>query len=101
MAVYQNRFPWANDDLLYETYLFSIVQSITSLRQSCVFSKNDEHDISIVPCCTGEPICNDNGVDTENPFCFFYVATFTKIGLQLLLDNFEKHVLTLLNISPA
>jgi len=48
MAIYQNRFLWASDDLLSETYSFTIVQSITSLRQSCVFSKNDKHDVNIV-----------------------------------------------------
>ena len=75
--------PWANPDLLKETSSFTSAQSITALRESQPFSKSYEHDIVIVPCGVDEPVCRDKGENSEAPFCFFYVASFTKIELKI------------------
>jgi len=56
--------------MLSNTSSFTTFKSITSLRQSQAFSKNDEHDVDIIPCGADEPICVDNGTDVENPFFF-------------------------------
>jgi len=66
--------------MLFKTSSFSTVKSITSLIQSCAFSKSDEHDVNIVPCGTDELICNNNGV-LKTPFIFSLSLSLLKRSL--------------------
>jgi len=64
--------------MLFEASSFTNVKSITSLRQYHASSKNDQHNVDIVPCNVDEPICTDNETNTENPFCFLTLLLLPK-----------------------
>jgi len=56
----------------------------------------------VVRCGLDEPVCADIEADlAAGHFCFFYSTLFSKVGLRLPLNSFEKTLLTELNVSPA
>jgi len=57
--------------------------------------------MKIVPYGLYEPVCKDNRGNLENSFNLFCITNFTKIGLRLPLNNFEKQDLTYLVLHPS
>jgi len=96
---YTAMFPWARKDLLKEVSVYSSFSLLEEFRNS--FSRGEESFIETQACYEGEPVCNDEGGDPQGPFCFFYETCFTRLGLRLPLDPFEKEILTELNASPT
>jgi len=61
-----------------------------TLRESQALNKIDEKQVRVQVCELDEPLCKDESMDTESPFCFVYDTVFVKLGLRLSLDLFEK-----------
>ena len=54
-----------------------------------------------MPCTEDEPVCCDESLDPDRPFFYFYTTVFKKVHLCLPLYNFEKELLTEINVAPA
>jgi len=84
---YNAMYPWAKKDLLSETSFYTTHERIRSLRKSgCSFGKRHDRFIIIVECREDEPVCCDESLDPEGPFCFFYATLFKKFFLRLPLS---------------
>jgi len=49
----------------------------------------------------GEPVCCDESLELEGPFYFIYSTIFKKLLLRLPFPNFERALLTEINVAPA
>jgi len=77
------------------------VKKLKTLRDIQALSKINEKNIKIQACELDEPVCQNNGDETEGTFCFFYDIVFIKLGLRLPLDLFKKEILSIMNIVTA
>jgi len=66
-----------------------------------VFERECDAYISVRPCVEGEPMCMDNRANEGEPFFFFYQTVFKRIRLCLPFSNFERELLTEINVAPA
>ena len=95
-------YPWASLDLRREMSGFTSDQVIDRFRQRQRLCQSNEADATVVRCALDEPVCADIEADlASGHFCFFYSTLFSKVGLRLPLNSFEKTLLTELNVAPA
>ncbi|QCE00350.1 hypothetical protein DEO72_LG7g1640 [Vigna unguiculata] len=48
-----------------------------------------------------EPVCKDGTLPPRETFTFIYATLFERLGFRLPFNNFEKGLLTTLNVAPA
>ena len=102
---YKASYSWASDRLLAETSSLTTIADWRAhldsepLRKS--FGRVHDAYIFVCPCTAGELVCVDNRSNDGEPFFFFYQAVFKCIGLRLPFNNFERELLTELNVAPA
>jgi len=70
------------------------------LKKNCLFGKEHDKFVKVVPCREDESICCDESSDPEGPCCFIY-SIFKKPILRLPFPSFERALLTEINIAPA
>jgi len=70
-------------------------------KNKCHLGKESDIALRLIPCREDEHVCCDESSDPEGPFCYFYVTVFKRILLRQLLFNFEKELLTEINVAPA
>ena len=104
---YKSLYHWAPGNLLEESSSFTTHESIMTYRKSETWHKSrvfrKEHDkfVKVVPCRVGEPVYCDESSDSEGPFCFIYSTVFKRLSLRLPFTNFERALLTEVNVAPA
>jgi len=99
---YKALYSWAPPNLLEETSMYTSCDIIVALRKNeRKFAKENDRSVRIIPCREDEPVCCDESSDPEGPFCYFYATVFKRILLRLPLFNFEKELLTEINVAPA
>lgn len=91
-------YPWARDDLLEETSIYTTGLKLQELRDSPALSKTNKNWVKVQLCKEGETICADESSDNDGPFCFMYDTLFIKLGLRLPLEMFEKEIIALMNV---
>ena len=69
--------------------------------KKCIFGRKNDRGLKLVPCREDESICCDESSDPDGPFCYFYTTVFKNVLLHLPLYNFEKALLTEINVAPA
>jgi len=69
--------------------------------KKCIFGREHDRALKLVPCREDEPVCCDESSDPDGPFCYFYAIFFKKVLLRLPLFNFEKELLTKVNVAIA
>jgi len=69
--------------------------------KKCIFGRENDRGLKLVPCREDEPICCDESLDPDGPFCYFYTTIFKKVLLRLPLYNLEKALITEINVAPA
>ena len=64
-------------------------------------SFHTEHDekMMVLPCPADLPVCADDKVRADGPFCFVYTSLFKKVKLRFPFTRFERELLTELNIA--
>jgi len=99
---YKALYPWAPQNLLEEVSIYTSREMIVALRKSkCSFGKESNIALRLIPCREDEPVYCDEASDHEVPFCYFYAIVFKRILLRLPLFNFEKKLLTEINVASA
>jgi len=105
---YKTMYPWAPSPLLEETLKFTTCEKIVLYRKSeqhpkkrCLFCREENKFVRVVPCRVDEPVCCDEASDPDGSFCFFYSTVFKNLLLRLPLYNFERALLREINITPA
>jgi len=102
---YGASYSWASDRLLEETSSLTAIADWRAhvdnepLGKSC--GRVHYAYISVRPCTTGEPVCVDNRSNNGEPFFFFYQTVFKRINQRLPFSNFERELLTELNVAIA
>ena len=66
-----------------------------------MFGRECDAYISVRPCTKGEPVCVDNRTNPGEAFFFLYATVFKWIKLHLPLTEFERALLTEVNVAPA
>jgi len=104
---YKELYLWASDKLLAET---STLTSISDWRdhlnsepgcKGSAFGRRHDAYISVRSCTVGEPVCVDDRLNGGEPFFFFYQTVFQRVGMRLPFTNFERELLTEVNVAPA
>jgi len=95
MIDYQAMHPWASENLLEETSIYTTRDQIGALRkEKCDlkyrFSRESDIDFRIIPCREDESICCDESSDSDGPFFYFCTTVFKKVLIRLPLYNFEE-----------
>ena len=103
---YRNMYPWAPENLLEETSVYTSSEKIVLYMKSerpkkCILGRENDRGLRVVPCREDELVCCDDSSDPNGPFCYFYTIVFKKVPLRLPLYNFEKELLTEINVAPA
>jgi len=96
---YKTLYPWAPSNLLEETSEFTTHESIVLYRKSESCHKSGV--MRVVPCNVNEPVCCDESLDSEGPFCSIYSTIFKKLSLDLPFAIFERALLTEINVLHA
>ena len=65
------------------------------------FHKEHDERMMVLPCPATLPVCADDKVSADGPFCFVYTTFFKKVKLRFPLTRFERELLTELNIAAA
>jgi len=68
--------------------------------QHRAFARRHDEDIAVLPCTPGEPICEDERANNGVPF-YFYQTVLKRIGMRLPFSEFERELLTEINVAPA
>jgi len=98
---YKTLYLWAPSNLISETSSYTSHEKIVALRKKkCRFGREDNW-IFLDPCSPDEPVCCDEAISLGNPFCYIYATVFQRVHLCLPLSDFEKELLTELNVAPA
>ena len=103
---YWTMYPWAPENLLEETSIYTTSEQIMLYMKSerpkkCILGRENSKGLKLVPCKEDKPICCDESLDPDGPFCYFYTTIFKKVLLRLPLYNFEKELFTKTNVAPA
>jgi len=102
MTTYDELCSWVSLELHREVSGFNSDQVIDRFRQGQRLCQSNDVDVTVVRCGLDEPVCADIEADSASGhFCFFYSTLFSKVGLRLPLNSFEKTLLTELNVAPA
>jgi len=97
---YKSLYPWAPPNLLTKTSSYTSHEKIVTLRKSkCHFDKEDYWILD--PFAVDEPLCCDEIISPNKPFCYFYATIFKRVLIRLPLSVFEKELLTELNVAPS
>jgi len=57
--------------------------------KKCIFVRENNRGLKLVPCREDEPICCDESSDPYGLFCYFYTNVFKKVLLHLSKKNFS------------
>lgn len=101
MTAYDSQYPWASLKLRRETTSLSSERKIKLFRERRALCKNEESDVVIGTCELDEPICRDGTLPPLQTFTFIYATLFECLDFRLPFNDFEKGLLTSLNVSPA
>ena len=69
--------------------------------KKCTLGRENDRSIKLGPCREDEPICCDESSNPNGPFCYFYTTVLKKFILRLPLYNFEKELLTEINVAST
>jgi len=104
---YKALYPWASAELLVETSTLTSSEDVRKHRDiepDCVgrvFGRGSDTYVSIRPCAKGESVCSDERTNNGEPYFFQYQTVFKRIKLRLPLTDFERALLTEINVTPA
>ena len=99
---YKALYPWAPQNLLELVSIYPSRELIVALRKNkCFFGKEKYRAIRLIPCREDELVYCDESSDPGGPFYYFYATVFKRILLHLPLFNFEKELLTEINMASA
>jgi len=101
MTSYDTQYPWASLALKRETSGFCSERRIRFFRDKQALCKGDENDVNVGLCELDEPVCRDGRLPPLQTFTFIYATLFERLGLRFPFNEFEKGLLTLLNVAPA
>jgi len=101
MTSYDSQYPWAPLNLKRECTGFCTERRIQTLREKQALCKDDENDVVVGLCELDEPVCRDGTLLPLQTFTFVYVTLFERLGFRLPFNDFEKGLLTALNVVPA
>ena len=102
---YKSFYPWASSDILGETSNFTTSASIITYRKSeypknnCLFCKEHDKFVKVVPCREHEPVCCDESSHPEGSFCFIY-STISKNFSFVLPSPVLREPFSLRSTSP-
>jgi len=65
------------------------------------FHKEHDEKMMVLPFPPDLPVCADDKVSADGPFCFVYTTLFKKVKLKFPFTRFERELLTELNIAAA
>ena len=85
---YQAKYPWAPENLLKETSMYTTPDQIIALKkEKCQlkyrFGRESDINFRIIPCREEKPVCCDESSDPYGPFFYFYTTVFKKVLLLL------------------
>jgi len=104
---YRDLYSWAPVELLDEcSSLVSTKASRDHIGEPSTydhraFGKRHDDDIAVLPYTLGEPLCGDERANNGVPFFYFYQVVFKRIGMCLPFSQFERELLTEINIASA
>jgi len=104
---YKSLYRWAPDSLLAETSKITSFKDIKAYKDGesseklCIFVKEHDKFVKVLPYREGEPVCIDESADPEDPFFFMYSTVFKRLKLRLPLIGFKRVLLTEVNVAPA
>ena len=106
MMDYHAMYPWAPENLLEEVLIYTSHEQIVTYMKSehpkkCTFGREHDRALKLVPCRKDKLVCCDESSDPDGSFCYFYAILFKKVPLHLPLFNFEKELLTKINVATA
>ena len=61
-----------------------------SSEKYCIFGKEHDRFVKVLPCREGEPVWISESSDPEDPFFFMYSIIFKRLKLRLPLTAFER-----------
>ena len=100
---YRASYSWASDRLFVETSSLTTTADwrahVDSEPLGKSFGRVHDAYISVFPCTAGYHVCVDNRSNDGEPF--FYQTVFKCIGQRVCFNNFERELLTELNVAPA
>ena len=85
---YRTMYPWALENLLEETSIYTSHEEIVFYMKSerpkkCIFGRENDRGLKLVPCREDESVCCDESSVPDGPFCYFYTTAFKKVLLCL------------------
>jgi len=102
---YRASYSLASDRLLAETSSLIAIADwrahVDSEPLGKSFGRVHDAYISVRPYTAGESVCVDNRSNDGEQLFFFYQTVFKRIGQRILFSNFERELLTELNVAPA
>jgi len=101
MTSYDPQYPWASLSLKRECTSFCTERRIKTFRNRQALYKDDEKNVEVGTCELDEPVCRDGTLPPLQSFTYIYATLFERLGLRLPFIEFEKDVLTILNVAPA
>ena len=101
MTSYDIQYPWAPLDLKQECTGFCTEKRVQAFREKQALCKEDENDVIVGVCELDEPVCRDGTLPPRETFTFIYATLFERLGFRLPFNNFEKGLMTTLNVAPA
>jgi len=101
MTSYDSQYPWASLSLKRECTSLCTAKRIKAFRESHALCKDDEKDVVVGICELDEPVCRDGTLPPVQRFTFIYATLFERLGFRLPFSEFEKDLLTMLNVAPA
>jgi len=98
-------YPWALDNLIEETSIYTSSEQIVLYMKSehpkkCILGRENDRALKLRPC-RDKPVCCDESSDPDGPFLLFLHHHFQKSSSPTSLYNFEKELLTEINVAPA
>jgi len=101
MTSYDSQYPWASLSLKRECTNLCTTKRIKAFRDGQALCKDDEKDVIEGICELDEPVCRDGTLPPVQRFTFVYATLFERLGFRLPFSEFEKDLLTMLNVAPA
>jgi len=101
MTSYDHQYSWAPMNLKREYTGLGTEKRIREFRSRQALCRSDEKDVIVGYCELDEPVCRDGTLPPQQRFTFVYVTIFERLGFRLPFNDFEKEILTLLNVAPA